>query len=173
MPTTFNDFVIGILLSVWFVLSIVNQFSPRWFTFIQQFDRLGLLPIWTFFAPNPGQTDYHMIYRNMYADGSCSEWAEVEIPTRNGLVASVWNPDKRIVKAIDDAVAGLIQLMREKGERSEFLLSFSYLFLLNFVSAVNKDNDAASRQFAIVETRGLNRTETPSLLFVSEFHAIH
>ena len=173
MPTTFTDFAIGIVLSIWFVLSILNQFSFRWFEFIQQFDRLGLLPIWTFFAPNPGQTDYHMIYRNMYADGSCSEWAEVEIPTRNGLVASVWNPDKRIVKAIDDAVAGLIQLMREKGERSEFLLSFSYLFLLNFVSAVNKDNDAASRQFAIVETRGLNRTETPSLLFVSEFHAIH
>ena len=172
MPTTYTYFAIGILLSIWFVLSILNQFSFRWFEFIQQFDRLGLLPIWTFFAPNPGQTDYHMIYRNMYADGSCSEWAEVEIPTRNGLVASVWNPDKRIVKAIDDAVAGLIQLMREKGERSEFLLSFSYLFLLNFVSAVNKDNDAGSRQFAIVETRGLNRTEAPSLLFVSEFHAI-
>lgn len=71
--------IIGLILMGWLAASILNQFRFSWFQRFRQYDSFSLLPIWSFFAPNPGQSDYHLVFRDRQHDGSHSEWSEIEI----------------------------------------------------------------------------------------------
>src|SRR5690348_12432463 len=70
MKLQIADILIALFFLGWFILSILNQFGFAWFDKITRHDHFSLLPLWTFFAPNPGQSDYHLIYRDRKTDGS-------------------------------------------------------------------------------------------------------
>src|ERR1051326_1455357 len=91
--------VIAVLV-IWFILSVLNQLKWKWFELIRQFDYFSLLPFWTFFAPNPGQTDYHLTFRDKLADGLMTEWKEIEIGAPRYWYCFIWNPEKRSKKVI-------------------------------------------------------------------------
>jgi hypothetical protein len=103
--------VVIVIYVVWGAATIANQFHrwcPAW---LRAVDIFGLVPIWTFFAPNPGMTDYYLLYRDRLADGSFDNWREVDLKqSENGVRLALWNPTKRRHKALTDMVSVLIRL---------------------------------------------------------------
>src|ERR1700686_2969061 len=80
----------------WLAATIAIQFHsscPHWLRAVNVF---WLIPVWTFFAPNPGMTDYYLLYRDRLPDGSFDNWRKVELKNSpNGFRVALWNPTKR------------------------------------------------------------------------------
>lgn len=175
MLTTAVEVVVASLLALWFVGSVLNQFQFEWFDKIRNLDHFSLLPLWTFFAPNPGQTDYHLVYRDRRADGVTTDWMEVAITQSRKFHSCMWNPEKRSKKVISDVVATLMESIPSvPPDKAAFaiMLSLPYLVLLNFVSNLAATPGATHRQFVIAETAGFKRTEHPRLVLKSDFHPL-
>lgn len=78
--------------------TIANQFHswcPDW---LKAADVFGLIPVWTFFAPNPGMTDYYLLYQDRLPAGSFDNWRRVELKQ----------------KALRDMVSALIRLAKDR-----------------------------------------------------------
>src|SRR6516165_3344166 len=94
------DYASVVLVGLLLILTVAGQFrnQSKWVARWKYRDVCGIIPLWTFFAPNPGMTDYHLMWRDRYADHSCSPWHEVVAPSASWLKA-IWNPHKRSRKA--------------------------------------------------------------------------
>jgi hypothetical protein len=166
----------------WFAVSVLNQTqrTRRVVGKLVAYDLCGLIPIWTFFAPNPGDTDLHLLVRDRGEDGRVADWREVRLAGRRRL-SDLWNPRRRINKALVDVAFDLTRpaAAPEGGERpvpepagKERVLSFPYLLILAYVSRLEGDFGAAERQFALARTAGLSGRGRPDVLLVSPFHAL-
>lgn len=173
MLATAATVLISLVLGAWLIGSVLNQFQLGWFQRIASRDPFLLLPLWTFFAPNPGQSDYHLVYRDRLADGGLSEWHEIEISEPRRAYSCFWNPEKRSKKVLSDVVSTVVSSHRAQGQiGNEFLLSLQYLLLLNVVDQQPASANATHRQFLIVETFGFTPTEKPRAILRSDFHAL-
>ena len=128
-----------------------------------------LLPIWTFFAPNPGTTDTRLLWREALGSRTFGPWHELS-PPQSSRWRAVWNPDRRIQKAIADA-GGL--LAQTDGKSESTTLTIPYLLLLKYVAAQTGSPHAIARQFVVVQTSG----EPPEFddfrtVALSRWHAI-
>lgn len=166
--------LLGLLFASWFVGSILNQFSFRWFRHVRKFDCFYLLPVWTFFAPNPGRSDYHLIYRDRRADGSLSEWLQLPLVEARKPYSFIWNPEKRSKKVLFDTVSNCATGIAPEArfDLRPVVLSISYLTILNAVSHHGATSGITHRQFVVAETTGFHRTGTPRIVLRSEFHSI-
>jgi hypothetical protein len=142
---------------------------PRLERWARSRDVFCLLPIWTFFAPNPGTTDTRLLWREALGSGHFGPWHELS-PPRSSLWRAVWNPERRVQKAIADA-GGL--LAQGVGESESAILTIPYLLLLNYVAAQTGSPHAIARQFVVVQTSGeppeFDEVSTVSL---SRWHAV-
>jgi len=155
--------VIALIFGFWLALSIANQFRT---TALPINDVLNLIPKWTFFAPNPGQHDYHVVYRDYDGqDQPLSVWCELLVHQRRPISTAFWNPDKRYRKAIIDCCQSIVQ---DKVENAP--LTIPYLLLLNVVMSRFPSAGARSRNYAVIATRRLASTP-PELVLLSEMHA--
>jgi hypothetical protein len=166
------DGLVAGLLAAWFAASVLNQFSLRWFTAVQRRDRLSLLPRWTFFAPNPGVTDYRLLYREQHPDGEVSDWRPVPTLFPRGPATALWNPRKRRSKAVTDVVAGFRTMAIDRASEDAFKLSPGYLALLNVVNGMPPSRPAVARQFMVEEREGFVRSFPPRLLLRSDMHRL-
>jgi hypothetical protein len=167
------DLILGSLFTIWFTLSVVNQFSFQWFDRVLEFDYFSLIPYWTFFAPNPGRTDYHVVYRDKRPDGSTTNWREVVLTEPRGLASVVWNPKKRSKKVLSDVAMSIARIVRANPATEQFVIvSFQYLLILNYLVKSVPSSTSVERQFAIVETAGFYREGPPSVVLRSDFHSI-
>ena len=107
-------------LALWLVLSTLGQLTtwsrvPKRLAalvgFFSTYDFFSLLPAWNFFAPNPGTTDYHLLYRDKLHNGEYSVWRELRVDKERGLLKGIWNPNKRQSKIISDVAGVLTQLL--------------------------------------------------------------
>lgn len=174
-----------IVLGGWLVVTAANQRKDtrRWVRRITNVDICGLVPIWTFFAPNPGDSDTHLLFRDRDQAGRTTCWREVPLAGRRNMV-DLWNPTRRMHKAIvdvafdlsrpddiqpDDAPndAGATRVVNKRR-----VISFPYLLILNYVSGLPGDFGAEERQFAIARTPGLQGRDQPHVLMVSAFHQL-
>jgi hypothetical protein len=164
--------VVGALLAAWLVLSAVAQFPGRLVTALQTHDPFRLLPKWTFFAPNPGCTDYHLVYRDFTGE-TPGQWREVPVIPRRDRWMWLWNPRKRFSKAVTDCTQSLLEIARE-GETAIELLPFAlpYIAVLNVVCALPAADGIDGRQFAVVETEGYVADGPPRLLVASAVHPL-
>lgn len=169
------------LFGVWFVLSTFGQFQNSWSDRLRRLDRLQLLPIWTFFAPNPGNSDYHIIVRDRRYDGSVGNWRDALPISPVTLLSGVWNPEKRKQKVLVDAVSSIVELLAPQSVRAldaisqerVLMVSSPYLVLLNLVvHCVPHDSNATESQFAVIERRGFGKEAQPTVLFRSPFHGL-
>ena len=173
MQLDIANILIALFFLGWFVLSVLNQFGFAWFDKITRHDHFALLPLWTFFAPNPGQSDYHLIYRDRNTDGSVTEWRELEMTETRKPFGFVWNPEKRGKKVLSDVVYSIAGSIPGANESDHvIMLSIPYLILLNVVSHVDAEDHATYRQFVLVETFGFNPTSEPRVVLRSDFHLI-
>src|SRR5207249_4775889 len=90
------------------------------------------IPLWTFFAPNPGVSDYYILFRDRLVNGSLTCWREVPLSLSRGWSRAVWHPDRRRRKALMDLASALVQF----AQKSELgvTLTIPYLLLLDVVS---------------------------------------
>lgn len=119
------EYSVAALLGLWFLATVLTQLTtwpgaPKsvaavvdWF---QQYDLFAVVPNWNFFAPNPGTTDYHLLYRDRLDGGDFSMWREIATAKQSGLLRGIWNPRKRQSKVISDVVSALNEMGHSVGE---------------------------------------------------------
>jgi hypothetical protein len=157
----------------WFVASAIAQFpfasrGARWFLipWLKRLDRPGLIPAWTFFAPNPGMSDHHLLYRDRLITGSVGVWKELPLHQNRCVIDVIWNPSKRLSKALTDLVMSVVTRPSEF-DHAQLKLMVPYLAVLNHVSAASASPLVAARQFMILQT---DTDGSDTLLLMSEFH---
>jgi hypothetical protein len=186
-----SEWILAGIFTTWLVISVVGQINVSEphsvFQRARQWDLFGLIPIWTFFAPRPAWTDYHLLYRDRLGDGTMSPWTEVVPAIKRTPIQALWNPGKRERKAIIDIVRTLtreIQSARvELGEEFQFAgrtaqhlpamicTSLAYLALLHVVSRIPRLGTASETQFLVMQTDPAESGE-PEVLILSAFHSL-
>ena len=155
----------------WLLVTAVAHLAPLrfWLTKVDQFH---LFPRWNFFAPNPGDRDYHLVVRDRCTDGRVTEWRNVPLYGPRPWFAWVWHPQKRAPKVLSDAVQAIRFLHRHEGVSDSALpFSLPYLLLLSSASKVAPGApDAVELQFAIIEATGHEDTRALRCAFVSSYH---
>src|SRR4051812_48659631 len=123
-----------IVLSVWLGLSGLGQFDAPFITRIRARDHFSLMPRWTFFAPRPGVTDYHLLYQ-LFPDDWPNGWHEEHLADPRTVWGAIWNPLKRNKKALCDSVRSLGQQSKELDPSSLWQVQFSvpYLAALSYL----------------------------------------
>jgi hypothetical protein len=177
-----TDIAILIVLSVWFVFSILWQFKFEFLQPINSYDIFQMLPNWTFFAPNPGTVDYHLIYRVRVSDiEENMQWKEVPIIQNRKLKHLIWNYQRRKIKLIIDSINALVKIndlnskFKLSQENSTKALYVSVPYLLIMKAVINEirqseNNENIQFQFAIVESYGYIERHEPKYIIVSSFH---
>jgi len=169
MVTVLDYFIISIL-GIWLFLSIVAQFRGiKWIKWILDRDPFDFIPSWTFFAPNPGVTDYQILYRDKLFNGQFSYWKQVQYRD-NSILHSMLNPDKRRRKAIADYCKSILKSADKNQRDKAILLSFPYLAILTYVMSMPKNPLCEYRQFLITRTFGYISSKQPDILFISHLH---
>ena len=163
----------GIILIVWGLVSILNQFQLKINSKIASFDPYSLIPQWSFFAPNPGTFDYHLLFRDDGEDLDLN-WQEIPLLYERTKISFLWNPNKRLNKALFDMTETLKQIeLREKDNKNFIYISLPYLYLLNLVlSQPNIKDNSNLRQFIIVRNYGRSTDKENEIVFISKIHMI-
>jgi hypothetical protein len=177
--------IVSIFFVVWIGLMIPWQFQKvrEKSRFLLEINRLKILPIYTFFSPNPGKVDSHLLFRDSLSGGNetMTDWKEVITIPRRQVFNVIWNPDKRINKLVIDALADLrsynnyyYDLKVNKDDLAVFFqLNTGYIALLNFVSDFEKlSPDSVARQFMVVDVTYQNNRRQAAPLFISAIHRI-
>lgn len=158
-------------LAVWLALSAVCQVPSRLEQWIRRRDYAGLIPHWSFFAPQPGTWNYHLVFRDRLADGSISRWTEVDVIDPRRPWHAVWNPRRRQKKAFHDLVTQLMRLSSTTLP-GDLALTVPYLVLLTWVCSLPRALATTGRQFALVFGYGATSDEPPEPAFVSALHPL-
>jgi hypothetical protein len=163
--------LVGSILVVWFIASAIHQFRFPWWSRISRFDALNLLPRWSFFAPNPGRHDFHVVYRD-WVDDQPGPWMQLAATNVDTRWRWLWNPSRYTNKAISDLANGLYQARQLSAEEPwTVMLSSSYISLLHMVMAQPPTTlETYRRQFAIVRTHGFGTGRQLEIAFASEVH---
>ena len=177
------EYVFLLLFSLWVGLTILWQFKKvreEW-RFLQYVNVFNWLPVWTFFSPNPGMTDVHLVFRDKDDEGQISDWQEAEFMQVRKPVHTFWNPNKRLIKLMVDATSEvkIIQMGLKEHSAAEIMdnpqITFSkgYLILLHFAfSFPGIYEGSKSRQFALVYSSNMEKTRTITPIFISGYHEL-
>jgi hypothetical protein len=158
-------------LVVWFVLSALNQCKRGALVRpIKRRDAFSLIPVWTFFAPRPGVTDFNLLYRDRSVDGRCGPWHELSL-SPPGAVKGIWNPSKRVRKGVTDMCNILLRNAAQRPGKRMYI-QLPYLTLLHYVCEEPRIQLSHLRQFAVVRTFGFHTGREPQVLFVSGMHRL-
>ena len=170
---TWLHVLIPCLYVFWLIATLINQFHYPWVRKLLFFDIFRLLPIWTFFAPNPGTSDYHVLYRQKDSNNNVSEFIELPIHGSRSLFSFFWNPDKRVKKVLLDLAIDMNRLCAsEETNEQNIKVSFDYIAFLNFLSSIPMSPETKSVQFLILATSGFIEISKPRLILCSEFHDV-
>ncbi len=163
--------IFGVALSIWFALSAVTQFRTTWSDAVKSLDGIGLLPSWSFFAPNPARSNWHLVVRFQLESGTITPWREYVIPAA-GIGRGIWNPRRREEKALSDVSSSIIR----RKSRNRIQVSLPYVLLLNTVSGLEAPSFARCVQFAILSSTADYSAQVPNHevlpLFLSDLHRV-
>jgi len=156
--------VIAIVLATWLVLTVANQFDYARSKLgrILALDIFGLIPVWTFFAPHPGTSDYRIFFRGTSRSGELVPWSELELSEGRKPWHFLWNPHKRHAKVLNDLVQAFLRFYHGASAknydaaqlRMACMLNMAYLGTLSLIEARARSLAMASVQFAIVSEEG-------------------
>ena len=137
---------------------------------VRALDVLGVVPEWRFFGPNPGRSDFHLLYRDGLATGELTGWIEVPLILPRPWHAFAFNPDRRPAKALMDLAVDLSRRAAAGGE--PIVASMPYLTFLQLVSARPSTELSTHRQFLVLLASADTDDAEPELLFSSELHEL-
>ena len=137
---------------------------------------LDYLPLWTFFAPNPGPSDIRLLFHGREAAGRPGPWLECSREPTINAWRWVWNPQKLEEKSVIDLALLLCRQLRsvqdEAGDPDTIVLSWPYLVLLAKTMAQPATAGEAERQFCLLATQGLVPPRSMQVLYVSRWHGL-
>jgi hypothetical protein len=164
--------LVALGLTTWLAASTVEQLRFPGVQRYRRWDVLGLIPVWTFFAPNPATGDFYVVYRDELRSGTRTIWTETAVPPgRRRLLASIWNPDRRATKALFDIASALAVTVRDSADPDAVQLTLPYLALLTFVcSQAAHAPEAVATQFMLLTDHGMNKPSDPAPVFLSHWH---
>jgi len=165
------DVLILVLFGIWGGLTAVAQIPSTKSAWIRKVDVFGAIPEWKFFAPTPGTSDYHLLYRDQYSDGSIGQWREVTFGEERRWWNVVWNPNRRQLKALFDIVLSLQYEWKQQPDAG-IQASMAYLYVLNYVSNLPRTDKVLATQFLLMESYGCLSTRKISQLCVSALHGL-
>ncbi len=185
--------VVGTLLAIWIVLTIAMATTSKERS-RKLSERLGLfasvVPNWNFFAPHPGQYDYHILYRTKQEDRTIANWTELtELTETPQRFKWAWNPGLYKTKTLFDIGQDLTKNIAEGEEKTEpapeakkplermqsiesgdHIMTTQYMLLLNYITKTVDKDDATDIQFMLM--RSNLREDEPTPMFVSNFHKL-
>lgn len=118
---------VGIVLAVWFLASLIHQFRFAWWRGVTRFDFFHLLPRWTFFAPNPGRHNFHLVFRD-WIDGHPGPWVEITVSSDDRRWRWFWHPARYPSKGLSDLVNSLYRSLQSSREVPQALMLSSAYF---------------------------------------------
>ena len=149
-----------VVVGTWLLLTALAQFPGRAPRRIRVMDYLGIIPAWTFFAPNPGISDPVLIGRDKIAPDDWTPW-QIVWREENRRFRLLWRPDKRVSKLIADCGSQLPKSKPSPG----VAYSFPYLAVgLIAESSMRHDFRAIAWQFAVVDIAAWHAHPDPSVL---------
>jgi hypothetical protein len=158
------------ILAVWLLVSLLAQLNVKVVAPLKAHDLFSLIPNWSFFAPRPGTSDYHLVFRDCDWNGEWSRWKEIPLTERRRtLWGAIWNPEKRKTKTLSDVVRGLVRLAQDK-TLGDFSFTLPYLSILNYVSSLPRVAPSKQTQFMILKSEGFFSDQDPQFLFLSNMH---
>jgi hypothetical protein len=146
---------------------------------VKKYDYLKILPVWTFFSPNPIQHDYHLLFRDRVED-SVLQWKQVNFIKKKNIVSPIWHPERRLKKKLI-AISNLFNkeirnYKREKGEipKAKDLVNIAaYQICLEIaMKQPTSSNEYTHRQFMIAKTNGTHIPSKPEIFIISLYHRI-
>lgn len=165
----------SLILVAFYVLLIVGtvarQFPRISAHTVLRWDAVGLLPGFSFFAPNPGGRDYSLVYRWFDSDVP-SQWHDPYALGRRSWWTALWNPRKRVRKAVIDLSGSLAQDLSASSDRSAAMVSVPYLLLLEHVTGMARDRGGSAVQFAVLVSAGRDGDRQIEVLFSSAVHRV-
>ena len=160
-----------VVFAVWLLLTCLGQKEGPVNDAIRRWDVFSLLPRWTFFAPNPGTSDHHLLYRDRIDEDTYTHWREIPLCESRSFLGAFWNPGKRNKKALTDSTSNLLMITR-KMELWGLKTTLPYIALMNYVSSIPRSHMSEATQFMVLDTYGHITAEEPRLVVRSEFHAL-
>jgi hypothetical protein len=158
-------------LAVWLLATCLAQFNYSWVRRVVS-DPLHIIPRWTFFAPNPGTSDFHLVFRQVSVTGEMSHFREMSTRRRRRL-AVLFNPEKRANKALHDLSVMLASLIATRNwDETTIQYSFPYLGLLNMALTQPRDPTTEKIQFCLLCTSGYRDSGSPVMIITSGFHRV-
>jgi hypothetical protein len=165
------DFVHGVViltLGLWFAVSCLTQ-TPFRLIEVRFFPRI-LIPQWHFFAPRPGTIDLTLCYRNKFPTGELSSWREIELGARRRWFSFIWNPHRRIRKALFDLAVAFATEHQRSPETAR--ISIPYLMLMNLVTHYPHCPGGSHAQFCVLIHDRLPKSDSRELFLSSDMFAI-
>ena len=171
---TYAAVVVVIIYVAWGAATVATQFHSWCPIWLRAIDVFGIIPIWTFFAPNPGMTDFYLLYRDRLPDGSFDNWRKIELKdAENGVRLALWNPAKRKHKALTDMVSALLKNANQRG-REALIVTVPYILILNYITSRPHSIGTNGTQFMVLEHSGFSyEPERSRVLVMSGIHRLH
>jgi hypothetical protein len=153
------------------------RLSPTVADRLEQWDTLLVIPDWKFFAPTPNGDDYHLVVRVHSRDPGTwiSSWHTIASSKRNSLRPRLFDPDRRLRKAMVDLAAHYIAVARIRPESSATDLrpsvsaSMVYLLVLALGERSIRGADVDAFQVGLVRTRD-DQDAPGDVIFISDVH---
>lgn len=168
---SFISFIAILFIAFWGLFSIVYQFKinplqklPKEFTV--------LLSRWSFFAPNPGTYEFHLLFRSKEVSGKINDWKKIGTTENRHLSNAIWHPEKRAKKLIIGSIRTLAASQFENVEDISCQKNMGYLHLLSFIMSFPHQKDEISRQFLVIKKDTYQSPKDLELVIQSKFHKL-
>jgi hypothetical protein len=168
-------FVISAFYIGWLILTCANQPVFKSHKWINRNDLLRLVPVWTFFAPNPGVSDFNLLSRAKMEDGTITRFQEIPLRSKKEISKGLFNPERRLQKALNDHARSILMQIDNQitdQNKENIKLTFSYISVLNYCAKLPLAPRAYAVQFVILESFGYQELMEPRLILNSDFHRI-
>jgi hypothetical protein len=165
-----EEIAVIVMLSVWWIVSLLNQFKDSWTSRFRSSDIFHFLPNWRFFAPVPARRDYHLEYRTRSSKGVVSKYQRMMLLEERSWLTTIWHPRKRLRKTFNTSIRRILCCRTRFGEAAS-LRCVAYLQLLNYLeNSVASDTETAF-QFRIITSIDYADDPTIRLALLSDWHA--
>jgi hypothetical protein len=157
------------LFAAWWLISACNQIRSGALTArLRRYIPFSLIPLWTFFAPNPARADVRLVWREEDG-GAWGDWQELHFGFAPARSRWLVNPELILNKAVTDLVYSLLRVRPDLDDRS-ILLTSAYVTLLSIVVGNRRHATCSALQFAVVRSFRSSHTRQVDVAFVSEVH---
>lgn len=157
--------IIVIFLSIFVIATIFAQSKK---SKVREFDFLGILPSFRFFAPRPVTRDLKIYAQAFDKNDKKSNWKELFVGEKKWY-CFIWNPQHRLRKAVIDIYSDIDEFREAK---EIWHLSDPYLILLYASTFLfNSNKNYTKVQFMITCYAG-NEENIHDIIFQSNVHSI-